>query len=192
MRLRDTNEGVRGEKTSLMENEPVFNPYAAPQADLSQPVPLNVEATRRHLLKHEASIKSVGTLYFLSGIVLLFSGVSVFAVNAPEPMVGVLCLAIGILQMWLAVGLRKLKRVVRIPTMVLAAIGLIGFPVGTIISAYILYLLGSQKGVQVFSDEYAEVIAATPHIKYRSSKLIIVLLILIVAVIAIALASAFL
>ena len=180
-----------------MENEPVFNPYAAPQADLTQPVPLNVEATRRHLLKHEASIRSVGTLYFLGGIVLLFSGVSVFAVNAPEPLVGVLLFAIGILQLWLAVGLRKLKRVARIPTMILAAIGLLGFPmvlagigllgfpVGIIISAYILYFLGSQKGVQVFSDEYAEIIAATPHIKYRSSKLIIVLLILIVAVIAI-------
>ncbi len=165
-----------------MENEPVFNPYAAPQADLSQPVPLNVEATRRHLLKHEASVRSVGTLYFLCGIVLVLSGVGLIAA-AQERVLAVTFIGGGILQLWLAVGLRKLKRVVRIPTMILAGIGLLGFPVGTIISAYILYLLGSQKGVQVFSDEYAEVIAATPHIKYRSSKLVIGLLILIVALI---------
>ena len=69
--------------------------------------------------------------------------------------------------------------------MILAGIGLIGFPIGTLISAYILYLLGSQKGVQVFSDEYAEVIAATPHIKYRSSKLVIVLVVLLVALVVI-------
>ena len=173
-----------------MENEPVFNPYAAPQADLTQPVPLNVEATRRHLLKHEASVKSIGILYTLGGIGLVLSGVSLFAVAAPEPLIAVVLLALGILQLWLAVGLRKLKKIVRIPTMILAGIGLIGFPIGTLISAYILYLLGSQKGVQVFSDEYAEVIAATPHIKYRSPKLIIVLFVLIVAVIVIAVAAA--
>ncbi len=173
-----------------MENEPVFNPYAAPQADLTQPVPLNVEATRRHLLKHEASVRSVGILYFLGGIGLVLSGVSLFAVAAPEPLIAVVLFALGILQLWLAVGLRKLKRVVRIPTMILAAIGLIGFPVGTIISAYILYLLGCQKGVQVFSDEYAEVIAATPHIKYRSSKLVIGLVVLLVALIVIGLIAA--
>ena len=74
--------------------------------------------------------------------------------------------------------------------MILAAIGLIGFPVGTLISAYILYLLGCQKGVQVFSDEYAEVIAATPHIKYRSSKLVIGLVVLLVALIVIGLIAA--
>jgi hypothetical protein len=166
-----------------MENEPVFNPYAAPQADLTQPVPLNVEATRRHLLKHEASVKSIGILYTLGGIGLVLSGVSLFAVAVPEPLIAVVLLALGILQLWLAVGLRKLKKIVRIPTMILAGIGLIGFPIGTLISAYILYLLGSQKGVQVFSDEYAEVIAATPHIKYRSSKLVIVLVVLLVALV---------
>ena len=130
-----------------MENEPVFNPYAAPQADLTQPVPLNVEATRRHLLKHEASVKSIGILYTLGGIGLVLSGVSLFAVAAPEPLIAVVLLALGILQLWLAVGLRKLKKIVRIPTMILAGIGLIGFPIGTLISAYILYLLGSQKGL---------------------------------------------
>jgi hypothetical protein len=52
---------------------------------------------------------------------------------------------------------------------VLSCFGLLGFPIGTLISAYFLYLLSSQKGVYIFSPEYARVIAATPHIKYKTS-----------------------
>ena len=52
---------------------------------------------------------------------------------------------------------------------VLSAIGLLGFPIGTLISAYFLYLLVSEKGKVVFSDEYKEVIRKTPHIRYKTS-----------------------
>ena len=87
---------ITASTANLMKHEPVFNPYAAPQADLTQPVPLNVEATRRHLLKHEASVKSIGILYTLGGIGLVLSGVSLFAVAAPEPLIAVVLLALGI------------------------------------------------------------------------------------------------
>ena len=49
----------------------------------------------------------------------------------------------------------------------MAAIGLLGFPVGTLINAYILYLLLSKKGALILSPAYAEIRRATPHIRYR-------------------------
>ena len=149
-----------------------------------------MEAARHALLKHEASVKSIGTLYLLGGIFLVVLGLSSFSTavytrNGGGILIGALLSAFGALELWLWSGLRKLQRKVRVPAMILAGIGLIGFPVGTIISAYILYLLGSQKGVQVFSDEYAQVIAATPHIKYKLSivtKVVLVILVVLVAV----------
>jgi hypothetical protein len=174
-----------------MENEPAFNPYAAPQSNLTNTAPTEVEVARRLLLKHEASVKSIGSLYLLGGAVILFSGFASLTLPISEWYIPAILIGLGCLEIWLALGLRRLKRAVRIPTMILSGLGLIGFPIGTIISAYILYLLGSQKGVQVFSDEYAQVIAATPHIKYRSS-ILAVILIIIFAVLIITVAATYL
>ena len=38
-----------------------------------------------------------------------------------------------------------------------------------LIVGYILYLMLSEKGSVVFSPAYKEIIARTPHIKYRTS-----------------------
>jgi hypothetical protein len=59
---------------------------------------------------------------------------------------------------------------------VLAAIGLLGVPFGTLINGYILYLLLSHKGQRIFAADYPEIVAATPHIKYRTSAAVWVLL----------------
>jgi hypothetical protein len=56
----------------------------------------------------------------------------------------------------------------------------------SIIPLYILYLMLSQKGTVVFSHEYKDVIALTPHIKYRSSWIVKGCLIVFVAIIAFA------
>ena len=61
-----------------------------------------------------------------------------------------------------------------------AALGLLAFPIGSIISLFILILLCRPKGIRVLSPDYREVIAATPHIKYRTPIWIWVLLGLIV------------
>jgi len=70
--------------------------------------------------------------------------------------------------------------------------GLLGFPIGTLISVYILYLLFSQKGADVCSPQYQAVIAATPHIRYRTSKIVIGLLVLVAVLVAIGVAAAIL
>jgi hypothetical protein len=56
------------------------------------------------------------------------------------------------------------------------------FPWGTIINGAILYLVFSKKGAKVFSPEYQEVIRQTPHIKYKTSIMVIVLVSILLAV----------
>jgi hypothetical protein len=38
-----------------------------------------------------------------------------------------------------------------------------------VINVYILYLLLSAKGSRVFQSDYADIVAATPDVKYRMS-----------------------
>ena len=73
-------------------------------------------------------------------------------------------------------GLRQQKPWSRIIATVGSVISLIGFPMGTIIGGYILYLLWGEKGRTVFSPAYTGVIAATPHLKYKTSIIVWILL----------------
>lgn len=147
-----------------------------------------VEEIRKEHLKHEASIKSIGVLYYLGGAGLLLLGIfSAFSASfsgrsrggaetAISILIAALFLVLGAGQIWVATGLRRLKKWARIPTGILSGLGLLGFPLGTLINGYILYLIFSQKGKVVFSDEYQAVIEQTPHIKYRTSIVVWVLL----------------
>jgi hypothetical protein len=155
------------------------------------------EDVRNEYLKHEASVKSIGLLYYLGAVGFFLAGLGGMMValsksSGPEAMgravgSGAFLLLIGILQFWIGRGLRRLNRQARIPTGILSGLGLLAIPIGTIINAYILYLIFSAKGKMVFSDEYKDVIAQTPHIKYRTSILVWILLGLIVLIIGAAL-----
>jgi hypothetical protein len=158
-----------------------------------------VEEMRNAHLKHEASVKSIGVLYYIGGagaalvgVATLISSVSssgsadtIFAVFLA---IGMLVLGAG--QVWVGTGLRRLKRWARIPVGILSGIGLIGFPLGTIINAYILYLVFGKKGVTVFSDEYRLVIEQTPHIKYKTSIVVWIFLGLVLLLIVAGLVAA--
>ena len=63
----------------------------------------------------------------------------------------------------------------------------IGYGFGGLIIGYILYLLLSPKGSMVFSDEYKEIIARTPHIRYKSSCLMVFLIVFVVVLVVIGL-----
>ena len=80
-------------------------------------------------------------------------------------------------------GFRKLKAWIKIPGSIFAALGLLGFPLGTLINGYILYLIHSKKGQMVLSEEYRDAIAATPHIKYKTPIYLVILLALVILVI---------
>ena len=156
-------------------------------------------AIRQAHIKHEASVKSIGTLYYLAVIGLLiamFGGIMALVeesrriegadLAALAHAVGgtlvtlFICAALAALHGVAGYGIRNLKPWGRIVGIVLSAIGLLAIPVGTIISAYILYLLISRKGRMVFSPGYKEIIAATPGVKYKTSPVVWILLGLIV------------
>ena len=158
------------------------NPYETPRTD--SPTISNsteFEEIRRNYIKHEASVKSVGLLYWLGGVLLLFAALAGLVSSGESGMLAstgfsLFLLVLAILQFWIGRGLRKLKRWSRIPAGIMSGIGLLGFPVGTLVNCYILYLICGKKGSFVFSTSYAEIIQETPHVKYKTSKAIWIIL----------------
>jgi hypothetical protein len=168
--------------------------------DAGQAVSGDAEQVRRAHLSHEASIKSVGVLYLLGSIFSLFCGaVTVFtgaqsllspdnahgaeAMGPFELIVGGVVVGVGILLFYAGLSMRSLNPNGKTVAIAVACLGLVGIPIGTLISAYILYLLLSEKGKVVFSPEYKAIIAATPHIRYRTSIIVWIFLILLIAVV---------
>ncbi|MEM1202539.1 MAG: hypothetical protein AAGN66_04865 [Acidobacteriota bacterium] len=183
-----------------------INPYAPPTARLapsgadpnSSP---DAEAIRHQYLKHEASIRSIGSLYYFGAIMLglsclVFVIQAIVQLRSPSDsgesfaaLIGTTAITflLALLYRWIGKGLRSLDNKVVLVTTVLLALGLLGIPIGTLISAYFLYLIHSKKGKMVLSPEYRAIVAQTPHIRYRTPVWILVLL----AVIVIAIVAAF-
>lgn len=152
-----------------------MNPYAPPQAQvLLAPSSVPDELIREEYIVTEAAIKSVGVLYYLGafasifvgGVLLLFSRMNGETV---QMLFGVFLLGGGMIHGVIAYGLRGLQGWARIPTIILSCIGLIGFPVGTLISIYVLVKVTGKQGRFVLTPEYRQIIAATPHVKDKTS-----------------------
>jgi len=159
-----------------------------------------VEAQRMQHLNHEASVKSIGVLFFVGGLLGLVLGAtwtlvgvgaiasSALANKQPEIVIlilvlGILALALSAALLVIAFGIRELAPWSRIPASILAGIGLLVFPLGTLLNAYLLHLLLSAKGTTVFSPEYKNVIAQTKHIKHKTSIIVWIFLGLLIAVV---------
>ena len=186
---------------------PEQNPYAAPSSfEPKQPdLGSDNEQIRKKYLSHEASVQSFGLLFLLGSIIVMTMGignvVSVVGSNSSNPglavsgiallLVSLFIGAIAVLQAFVGIGLRRLDPWSRFAAMVFAAVGLFVFPIGTIINGYLLYLLLCKKGQYVFSVEYAQVRAATPHIKYKTSIIVWIFLSLLLGVILLGLIGVF-
>ena len=167
------------------------NPYAAPAADVDDvSAHPEQETVRREHINHEASIKAVGFLYYLGGAIVTVGALASLA----DARVGVALLLVvtGVGQLVAGWGVRALRPWGRILGCVLSGFGLLGFPIGTLINAYILYLFLSKKGRTVFSEDYLEVIAATPHVKYRTSIVLWIALALLAVLILLGVTAAYL
>jgi hypothetical protein len=141
-------------------------------------------ALRKQYLNHEASIRSLGTLYYLGAVFGLIGGVVALLGVRGQPaafrfILGPIMILLAVLYWKIGVWLRDIDVRGRVPATILACLGLIGFPIGTLISVYILYLLNSKKAAVVFSDEYFLIVEATPQIKYKTSWLVIALALLL-------------
>ncbi|MBN2296713.1 MAG: hypothetical protein JXM70_30080 [Pirellulales bacterium] len=77
-------------------------------------------------------------------------------------------------------------------SVIISGIGLLQIPIGTIIHAYILYLMLSRKATVVFSPKYREIIARTPHIKYKTSLAVKIILGIFLAMFVTAIVAAIL
>jgi len=163
-----------------------LNPYAAPGA-VVEDIAANPEADaiRRAHIGHEASIKAVGILYYLGGVVMTVGGL---AFLQSDRLSALLLVLIGVAQLFAGWGVRGLQSWGRVVGCVLSAIGLLGFPIGTLINGYVLYLFLSKKGRTIFAPEYQDVIAATPDVKYRTSILVWIVLALLIALVVAAFA----
>ena len=148
------------------------------------------ETMRNAYISHEASVKSIGVLYYIGGVALFLVGIAALIPGfagkgeAASFIVPPILFVLSVAQICVGTGLRRLRPWARIPTGILSGIGLLGFPIGTIINGYILYLVCSKKGATVFSHEYQDVIKQTPHIKYRTSIVIWILLGLVLLLVA--------
>ncbi len=206
------------------------NPYAAPTTDIKGPVGelpgdlTHAEQVRREYLGHEASVKSVGSLYYLGAFFGIIGVVGILAtifnpnvmgpagpqgVNERAFMVGisVFYLLMTALNIALGYGLHHLQTWARWTVAVLTGLSLLyvlgvgvvtgvlmgQFVVGAIvllvgggISGYILYLMVSPRASVVFSREYKQIILKTPHIRYKTSLLLkIVLVVFILLIVSI-------
>jgi len=188
------------------------NPYEAPDTGIS---PLPEEGVppdqalliRQAHIKHEASIRSIGILYYL-GAALCLIGAAIGTWNAIQissiqydggadvagaaRLVGgmilpiFVALTLGIGPIIAARGIRSLKTWGRILGIIISAIGLLAFPLGTLVNIYILYILIAPKASMIFSAPYKQVIALTPDVKYKTSKAVWIILGLFVLLVLIA------
>ena len=173
--------------------------------DLSQ-----AELIRKSHLSHEANVKSFGCLYTLGGILgilgaIFYVGIGILVMaggvvpkglesmvfgaggdrlvsGGLTTLVGVVFLAIAVAQLFAGRSMQTLNPSGKILAIVVAAIGMLQFPCGTLISGYLLYLLVSAKGRTVFSSAYKEVMQATPHIRYRTSIIVWIFLFILIGV----------
>jgi hypothetical protein len=154
--------------------------YRPPAANLEfadAAVPEAVAIREAHI-GHERQLKSVGLLFGLGAVMML---ITLFAVMLPgddggpdttRQMAGVIggSLLIGLLAAAagaLAYGYRTLSPWVKYIGTPVSMLGLLAIPLGTLIHAYILYLLWCEKGRRVLAPDYAAIIRATPQVRYK-------------------------
>lgn len=186
------------------------NPFAAPEAEL---IPnftdlggdqAEAERIRRTYIGHEASVRSIGSLFFLGTIFAVIGAGFLFYMLILSPAdlppdadrsesMGLLAIVIGLIVVYalLGTGLRGLKSWARWGTTVLVGLTVLANmiqlnPFGLLIGGFILYLLLSPKATVVFSPAYKEVIAKTPHVRYRTSLIVKVALGLLILVLILA------
>lgn len=134
------------------------NPYAGPAGrpgfQRSRPI------SHSQVYRRPAAITVLAVLNFIGGPITLLAGVVVlFGVGQMEPearglvtFLALLYVVFGVLGIVTAIGLLRLKRYGRILQMIASFIGLLAIPVGTVISAVILWYL-FKPGVQVLFSE---------------------------------------
>jgi hypothetical protein len=173
------------------------NPYAATAvgSGFEDPTDMSdVARVRRAHIGHEASIRSIGLLYYIGSAICLAVGFPfLFAARTRADVITSVgfVFPVGVALIVLGFGLRGLRPWVRPFTILASVIGLMGLPVGTLISAYVLYLMLSAKGRLVLSPHYEDIVKSTPQITYRTSMIVWIFLGLLLVVLAMGMLAIF-
>ena len=140
------------------------DPYAAPEARLEDPVEPAEEVRRAHI-RREVSLRSVGLLYWLGA--LGFAGLTVTALVGGTTSGVAVPAFFAVLFAVTGYGFRSLSGWVRVFGGLVSVFGLLLFPLGTLLNGYFLFLMFSPKGTRVFARDYADIRAATPHVRFE-------------------------
>lgn len=168
-------------RTAAASASSPLNPFAAQVAVARNANSVaDAEAYRRSHIATEVSIKCMGMLHLIIGVVsLVIAPIMLFGEGARQSgnrfqlesnlLVLGLSLAFAVFHLWMGTQLRNFKNVGRIIQIVLSVFALFAFPVGTIVGAFCLYVLLSSKATNVCSPEYQQVIDQAPNVRYETS-----------------------
>jgi hypothetical protein len=189
------------DESGILGND--FNPYAAPESAAGPP-PLilgpasaDAEAIRRRYLRHEAAVKSIGSLHYLGAgvgiLVILVASALLIRTSRSDPRVSLFALLIAVYTFATAVnfilgrGIRSLNGWARWTDVVFLAIGslgslltlvgglvsaysvVVGSSIGLTIQTYMLYLLIGPRSSIIFSPDYRAIVEKTPQVTCRTS-----------------------
>jgi len=171
------------------------NPYQAPAVqEIEAPPAMDAEGIRQQHLRHEASLKGFGVLCYVGAAFNCYAVAMNYYVawysGAQRPVAGDhmvwlgITIAIIVLQFSAGYGLRRLVPWSRIPAAILSAVSVTRLPIGPLFGAYGLYLVFSAKGRMVLSPAYREIVAQTPHLRYRTSSAVKILLVVVLIILA--------
>ena len=147
-------------------NDKEANPYQAPRADIT-PRLSEQEKERLAHLRHETAIRSIGLFFYLAVIFTAPSAIG-FSMrlsfdHSPESILLALSLILLTAILFItAYRLRRLDFRAKLPATVIALLLLIMVPIGTILGLFILYALHCKKGRRILSEDYRDILSATP------------------------------
>ncbi len=166
--------------------------YAPPGAALDGPASASAaeaERIRSEHLSHEVSLRALGALFYAGGGFLVLAALGGFGAARGAPgmlVVSGFYVVFSLAQLVVGHGLRARRPWVRVPAGVLCGIGLLALPLGTLISAWGIWLVFGRKGRVVLSTEYAAIVDQTPHLRYRTPPWLMALALLFAALLALA------
>ena len=180
----DSDEDLFADRQHLMNNPALKgrNPYSSPSASGgSKGGQKNAKQMRKRLLPHESEVKCLGMLNMMRGVLLIVGGIgllvlsmvvgpdsTIIAANAPTSLIvitGLLAIILGGTEFAIGWFLNNLMVWAKIVSTIFLIPTLFGFPFGTAFSGYFLWVLHSEKGKEVFSQEYRDAVRATPDMK---------------------------
>ena len=168
------------------------NPYAAPQSQALQSI-MSADAARSEHLGTESTLKTIGFLYYLGSLSLIFFASGTLAASQGKPDASaaqsLLGIALGVAMGVTAFGVKGLHIWSRPPAIFVSLLLLVAGFFATskaqiVLPLYVIFKMLGKQAKFVLSPEYRQIIDATPHLKSRVTPWLWVLLaVLVLAVV---------